>query len=116
MPAFDKSRSPTRRARSSPAWIAATSRCSASYYSETQSDSRWKSFITFALGKSTEITPHYVRHNYCCLLFEQGVPLLEVQRVMGHDDLNTTMKHYAHYTETMQQNARPQLKLVGKTA
>ena len=87
-----------------------------SYYSETQGNSRWSNFITFALGKNTEITPHYVRHNYCCLLFEQDVPLIEVQRVMGHDDLNTTMKHYAHYTETMQQNARPQLKLVGKTA
>lgn len=87
-----------------------------SYLSETQFNSRWKSFITFALGDNTEITPHYVRHNFCCLLFEQGVEPLAVKEIMGHDDLTTTLKHYAHFTETMRKKSESALKLVGKTA
>lgn len=61
----------------------------------------WKSFILEALGSDTDITMHYIRHNYCTMLFEQGVDILTAQHLMGHDDSKTTMQIYAHYTDTL---------------
>lgn len=61
---------------------------------------RWNQFIRKAFGE-TEITEHYMRHNYCCMLFEKEVDLLTVKEVSGHKDIETTLKIYTHYTETM---------------
>ena len=49
----------------------------------------------------TDITEHYLRHNYCVMLFEAEVDLPTVQRLMGHDSMQTTVDVYAHYTEKM---------------
>lgn len=60
---------------------------------------RWHSFIRFALGDDTDVTMHYVRHNYCTMLFEQGVDIMSVQYLMGHESVQTSLQIYAHYTE-----------------
>lgn len=61
--------------------------------------SKWRDFITAALGEDTDVTMHYIRHTYCTMLFENGVDVLTAQHLMGHADIGTTMKIYTHYTE-----------------
>lgn len=41
------------------------------------------------------ITPHVFRHSFCTALLESGTPVHEVQAIMGHSDVNTTLA-YAH--------------------
>ncbi len=42
---------------------------------------------------------HCLRHNYCTMLFEQKADLQTVKVLMGHDDIQTTLSVYIHYTE-----------------
>jgi len=67
----------------------------------SQLSTRWDSFISMAFPNGTEITEHYLRHNYCVMLFEAEVDLPTVQRLMGHDSMQTTVDVYAHYTDKM---------------
>lgn len=51
------------------------------------------------------ITPHGIRHTHCTLLIEANVALKEVQRRMGHSDINTTLKIYTHVTNKQKTEA-----------
>lgn len=74
---------------------------------------RWTSLITSALGKDTEITMHYLRHNYCTMLFEAGVDLMTVKTVAGHNDTKTTLQIYTHYTESLKRKATQKVMSIG---
>ena len=39
---------------------------------------------------------HDLRHSHCALLFEMGIPPLEVKERLGHKDIETTLNVYAH--------------------
>lgn len=67
---------------------------------------RWDSFIKNALGEDTDITMHCLRHNYCTMLFEQKVDLQTVKELMGHDDIQTTLSVYTHYTEKISKQSK----------
>ena len=73
---------------------------------------RWESFLAAALG-DTDVTMHYIRHNYCTMLFEQGVDLLTVQRLAGHEDVNTTLRIYTHYTDSLRLQADDKVRSIG---
>lgn len=75
-------------------------------YSYSQIIDRWNDFITFALGSDTEITMHCLRHNYCTMLFEQKVDLQTVKELMGHDDIQTTLSVYTHYTNKIAKHSK----------
>lgn len=81
-------------------------------YSYTEIRNQWKSFITSALGNKSEITMHYLRHNYCCMLFEVGVPPITVKEIVGHESIETTLSIYTHFTETMRNNDYKKLDLI----
>lgn len=51
------------------------------------------------------ITPHVLRHTYCTMLFAAGANPKTVMKLMGHNDLETTIKIYAHYVETQGEQA-----------
>lgn len=43
-----------------------------------------------------KVTPHTLRHSAATMLLEMGVSMKEVQKIMGHGRLATTMDIYAH--------------------
>ena len=68
--------------------------------SPTVFDYRWKSVLkkinTFMpKNQSTNISPHYLRHNWATDLIYAGVPLKSVQYMMGHEKIDMTLSIYA---------------------
>jgi integrase len=61
----------------------------------------WNKFIDAALGPDTPVTEHFLRHNYCCLLFESGVSLPSAQYYMGHGSSKVTLDIYTHFTSQL---------------
>ncbi|MBR3975319.1 MAG: site-specific integrase [Clostridia bacterium] len=80
-------------------------------YSEARR--RWNSFLKCAFPEGTDITEHYLRHNYCSMLFENEVDLLTVRTLAGHEDISTTLEIYTHYTEKMQTTASKKILSIG---
>jgi len=74
---------------------------------------RWNSFLKKALGEHSDVTIHSLRHDYCTRLFEAGVDLLDVRSYAGHSDVNTTLKIYTHYTETLKRKAAQKVFALG---
>ena len=61
----------------------------------------WSKFISAALGPDTPVTEHFLRHNYCCMLFEAGVSLPSAQHYMGHGSSKVTLDIYTHFTSQL---------------
>ncbi|WP_153731570.1 site-specific integrase [Sporosarcina obsidiansis] len=55
--------------------------------------------------KRKHITPHSFRHTNISLLIEAQVPISEIQRRVGHTDINTTMNIYTHMTKQTKDQA-----------
>ena len=81
--------------------------------SYTELRRKWQSFLNFAFPEGTDITEHYLRHNYCSMLFENEVDLLTVKTLAGHESVSTTLEIYTHYTEKMQKSASPKVLKIG---
>lgn len=45
------------------------------------------------------LTVHGLRHTHCCLLFEAGASIAQVQQRLGHSDVTTTLEIYNHVTK-----------------
>ena len=41
-------------------------------------------------------TWHELRHTFCTMLYEKDCPVQEAAKIMGHDDVSTTMNIYTH--------------------
>lgn len=51
-----------------------------------------------------KIRLHDCRHSHCALLFEMGIPPLEVAERLGHERVETTLNTYAHLYPNKQQH------------
>ena len=51
------------------------------------------------------ITPHKLRSNYCSNLYREAGDIYLVAEVLGHNDVNTTRKHYAALEEDRKRKA-----------
>ena len=45
---------------------------------------------------------HRLRDTFACDLLENGVPLEEVSKLLGHQSIKTTEKHYAKWVKGRQ--------------
>ncbi|MEV6445587.1 site-specific integrase [Amycolatopsis sp. NPDC051716] len=57
----------------------------------------WKRALDLA-GIEGRVRPHDMRHTYASWLIQEGVPLTEIARVMGHSDTEVT-RRYAHLSD-----------------
>lgn len=57
-----------------------------------------------------DLSPYYLRHTYCTILAEEGIPLKTAQYLMGHSSVELTAKIYTHVTPKLYAAALPTLK------
>lgn len=50
-------------------------------------------------------TPHVLRHTFCTDMARAGIPMKELQYLMGHSDVGTTMNIYTHSSYDAAKNA-----------
>lgn len=71
---------------------------------------RWKKLL---LSLNVEyINFHGIRHTFCSLLAEQGIPLKTASVLMGHANINVTAKIYTHVQLSQKVNAIEKLNEV----
>lgn len=77
----------------------------------------WKRALRLA-GIEGRVRPHDMRHTYASWLIQEGLPLPELARVMGHSDWEVTRK-YAHLSDAGYDAVRDALdrrRTAGRTA
>lgn len=58
-----------------------------------------------AVGISTEVTPHTLRHSFAAHKLSQGRSLQDIQKLLGHANISTTQV-YAHLSQESEKEAR----------
>ena len=53
---------------------------------------------------------HDIRHSHCALLYELGIPPLEIAERLGHERVETTMQVYAHLYPNKQEKLSAKLE------
>jgi len=56
---------------------------------------------TYARKCGIHITPHQLRHSAATLLFNAGAPILSVQKLLGHKQIDTTLRYARLYDSTV---------------
>lgn len=57
-----------------------------------------------------KIRLHDIRHSHCALLYELGIPPLEIAERLGHERVETTMQVYAHLYPNKQEKLSAKLE------
>lgn len=59
----------------------------------------WNTIKTAAKKLGMDVSPHDFRHFRARQMLEQGAPLEAIQEILGHSDIGTTRRVYAHYSK-----------------
>jgi integrase len=68
---------------------------------------RWK---RWAGENGVTITPHQLRHGYATILFEAGLEPKDMQDLLGHAQLSTSMDIYTHISESRREHTKKKLE------
>lgn len=68
------------------------------FVTEAKKDNKYAPWHLTSKWQAT-ITPHYLRHNYITMLWERDFDVYTTARIVGHSNINTTLKIYTHLTE-----------------
>jgi integrase/recombinase XerD len=61
--------------------------------------SLWRTISHTAKKLGMDVSPHDFRHYRARQMLEQGAPLEAIQEILGHSDIGTTRRVYAHYSK-----------------
>ena len=62
----------------------------------TKAELRYRfTLMNKAIPEASDVHPHILRHTFCSRLVQLGVPLVNVQKLMGHEKIETTIR-YSH--------------------
>lgn len=64
-------------------------------------DRRWKALVEAAGLTHRAPTPHWLRHTHVALCHAAGMSLAEIQRRLGHEDIQTTINTYGKMIDEM---------------
>lgn len=64
-------------------------------------DRRWKALVKEAGLSHRKPTPHWLRHTHVALCHAAGMSLAEIQRRLGHEDIQTTINTYGRMIDEM---------------
>jgi integrase len=67
-----------------------------------------------AAQKLKRLTPHHLRHTAAALLWAAGASDIEVQLILGHADVETSKRLYAHLLEGSQDSAAARVEQLGE--
>ncbi len=81
----------------------------------TQMFRHWLRSFARSAGLTRHITPHMLRHTAATLLLEDGVDLLFLQRLLGHENISTTAI-YAHVGDASLRRALERAGLLSSLA
>lgn len=59
----------------------------------------WRTVSRAAKQLGMDVSPHDFRHFRARQMLEQGAPLEAIQEILGHSDIGTTRRVYAHYSK-----------------
>lgn len=59
----------------------------------------WRTISQAAKKLGMDVSPHDFRHFRARQMLEQGAPLEAIQEILGHSDIGTTRRVYAHYSK-----------------
>lgn len=59
----------------------------------------WATINKAARALGLHVTPHDFRHYRATQMLEEGAPLEAIQDILGHADISTTKRVYAHYSK-----------------
>ena len=69
----------------------------------------WEKILNEA--KLSDVTPHTLRHTVATQLVRDGVPLIEVAKLLGHRDSRITEQVYAKFAPDYLKNAIGKLSI-----
>ena len=72
-----------------------------------------KKYSAFAAPLKTKVSPHKLRSTYATSLYRETGDIYLVAEVLGHNDVNTTRKHYADMTDARRKMAAEHVHLPG---
>jgi integrase/recombinase XerD len=58
----------------------------------------WRTVKQAAKQLGIDVSPHDFRHYRASQMLQQGAPLEAIQEILGHSDISTTRRVYAHYS------------------
>ena len=72
-------------------------------------DTRWPRLVAAAGLTDRKPTPHWLRHSHVAICHAAGLSLAEIQRRLGHEDIQTTINIYGRMIDEMNDVAADRL-------